>query len=201
VVKIQPLGGPWSSKTPTVVVSGLPRSGTSMMMQMLQAGGVPVLTDGERRADEDNPRGYFEFEKVKQTKRDATWLDGSDGKVVKVIHALIRDLPGNRPYRVVFMRRRIEEVLESQAAMLARLGKDGAALPPAKLAAIFERQVEEVLRYMSEQHCFGVLEVWYNEVLGQPLDQAQAIDRFLSGQMDTQAMASAVDPALNRQRP
>ena len=116
------------------VVSGLPRSGTSLMMQMLAAGGVELLIDQIRRADADNPRGYFELEAVKRTRQDASWLDDAAGKAVKVIHLLLRDLPDDREYRVVMMSRDLDEVLASQQAMLARSGKKGANLPPERLA-------------------------------------------------------------------
>ena len=183
-----------------VIVSGLPRSGTSMMMQMLAAGGLPVLADGVRVADEDNPRGYFEFEQVKQTKRDPSWLDQAPGKVVKMVHVLLHDLPTDRPYRVILMRRKMGEVLKSQEAMLARSGKDGAALPPDKIASIFEKQMVKVIATMQELECFSLLEVWHDKVLDQPLAQAEAISEFLGGALDANAMASVVDPQLYRQR-
>src|SRR5450432_3057856 len=108
------------------VVSGLPRSGTSLMMQMLAAGGMPLLTDQIRAPDQDNPRGYFEFERVKQIKRDQAWLGSAVGKAVKIIHLLLYDLPPNRNYRVIFMRRNIEEVLISQRKMLQRTARQPA---------------------------------------------------------------------------
>src|SRR5688572_8703668 len=114
------------------VVSGLPRSGTSLMMQMLQAGGMPVLTDGERSADESNPRGYLELEAVKRTRSDAGWIAEAVGKAVKVIHLQLRDLPSSHQYRVIFMRRDLNEVVASQQSMLDRIGRKGAGLPPEK---------------------------------------------------------------------
>ena len=95
------------------IVSGLPRSGTSLMMQMLEAGGMPVLTDGIRDADEDNPRGYYELEAVKRTKDDPAWLHGAPGKVVKMIYLLLYDLPTTYNYRIIFMRRPLSEVVAS----------------------------------------------------------------------------------------
>ena len=103
------------------VVSGLPRSGTSMMMRMLEQGGLPVLIDGVRTADDDNPNGYYEFEAVKQTREDASWLEGSEGKAVKMVYRLLYDLPPDRAYRVLFMTRNLDEVLASQRVMLTRL--------------------------------------------------------------------------------
>src|SRR5436190_8775031 len=109
-----------------IVVSGLPRSGTSLMMQLLDAGGVEVVTDNLRSADADNPRGYYEFEKVKQVKRDASWLPGVRGKAVKMVSQLLLDLPPTERYRVVFMERDFEEMLDSQERMLRRLGRSAA---------------------------------------------------------------------------
>ena len=110
------------SSEPVIIVSGLPRSGTSMMMQMLEAGGIEILSDGERQADDDNPKGYYELEAVKKTKDDASWVETATGKAVKMISQLMLDLPLDREYRVIFMRRDLQEILASQAKMLARRG-------------------------------------------------------------------------------
>ena len=110
------------------IVSGLPRSGTSMMMQVIEAGGIPALTDNPRARDEDNPQGYYEFEPVKQTRDDPSWVPGARGKVVKMVYRLLYDLPGDQDYRVIFMRRNIDEVLTSQKKMLQRSGKPGQPL-------------------------------------------------------------------------
>ena len=198
---VLPIKGRWESVTPTVIVSGLPRSGTSMMMQMLAAGGLPVLSDGVREADEDNPRGYYELEAVKRTKDDPSWLERSDGKVVKMVHALLTDLPNDRPYRVVFMRRKTETVLKSQAAMLNRLGEEGANLTPEKLAQLYESQIEHVKNYMGRQACVEFIEVWYGVIIEYTRPQIERIDRFLSTKLDIDAMAQVVDPTLRRQKP
>lgn len=196
--EILPLGGRWSTQVPTVIVSGLPRSGTSMMMQMLAAGGVPVLSDDVRSPDEDNPRGYYELEAVKRTRQDAAWLISSEGKAVKIVHALLRDLPIDRPYRVILMRRRIETVLKSQTTMLERLGNEGARLEPEQLARTYEQQLEQVKDYMNRHACFEFIEVWYGAVLEYPRSQIERINRFLSGELNVELMAAAVDPALRR---
>jgi hypothetical protein len=193
-----PLGGRWSTQTPTVIVSGLPRSGTSMMMQMLAAGGVPILSDALRGADEDNPRGYYELEAVKRTRQDPTWLAGSDGQAVKIIHALLTDLPTDRPYRVILMRRKIESVLKSQTVMLERLGQAGAQLEPDELARIYEQQLEQVKDYMNRHACFEYIEVWYGAIIEFARTQIERINRFLSGELNVEAMIAAVDPALRR---
>jgi hypothetical protein len=169
-----------------------------MMMQMLAAGGLPILSDAVRGADEDNPRGYFELEAVKRTRHDPTWLAGSEGRGVKIIHALLTDLPTDRPYRVILMRRRIESVLKSQTAMLERLGQPGAELEPDELARIYEQQLEQVKDYMDRHACFEFIEVWYGAILQYSQSQIERINRFLSGELNVEAMAAVVDPALRR---
>jgi hypothetical protein len=182
------------------VVSGLPRSGTSVMMQMLHAGGLPAVTDQIRTPDDDNPRGYFEFERVKQVKADKTWLPGAVGKVVKMVHMLLYDLPPEYQYRVIFMRRNLEEVVASQRVMLQRQGKLGAAIPDAQLIRIFDDQVAKVLKWLDAQPNFRTLQVVYPELIADPRGNAQRIDEFLGGGLDVDAMAGAVDPKLYRNR-
>lgn len=182
------------------VVSGLPRSGTSMMMQMLDRGGIPALTDNVRQADEDNPKGYYEFEAVKQTKKDPSWLAQSPGKVVKMVHLLLLDLPLDREYRVVFMRRDLKEVVQSQNVMLERHGKGSDDLPEDKIMAMFEAQIAKVDRYVREHACFRMLCVNYNEMLSHPEPQVRAVNEFLGGDLNIQAMLEVVDPTLYRNR-
>ena len=182
------------------VVSGLPRSGTSMMMQMLKAGGLDTLIDEARVPDDDNPRGYFEFEPTKKTRRDTSWVDLAGGKVVKLVHLLLLDLPADRSYRVIMMRRQMSEVLISQEKMLTRQGKKGASLSPDKLAAVFHQQMEDVLIHLREQSCFEFLEIQYADVVADAAEPADAINTFLGGMLDTAAMAAAVDPNLYRNR-
>jgi hypothetical protein len=182
------------------VVSGLPRSGTSLMMQMLGAGGMPVLSDGMRAADEDNPRGYLELEAVKRTRKDATWLSEAHGKAVKVIHLLLRNLPPDRAYRVVFMRRPVAEVVASQRAMLERSGRQGARLPDDKLAALLEAQARDTQAWMARQPHLRVLTVDYRDCIEQPGEVAARVNAFLGGGLDEAAMAGVVDAGLYRQR-
>jgi hypothetical protein len=169
-----------------------------MMMQMLAAGGLEVLSDGIRVADQDNPRGYYELEAVKRTKQNPSWLVGSEGKAVKLVHALVADLPKDRPYRVVLMRRKVETVVKSQAAMLERLGHEGAHLEPEKLAQIYEHQLQRVKDYMTCQSCFEYIEVWYGAIIAHTRLQIERLDRFLSGELDVESMVAAVDPSLQR---
>jgi hypothetical protein len=182
------------------IVSGAPRSGTSLMMQMLQAGGMLLLTDGQRVADEHNPRGYFELEAVKHSRSDLEWMAQAGGRAVKVIHLLLPQLPPGRNYRVVFMVRELAEVVASQRAMLKAQGRVGAALADDKLAGVFQKQLTEVRQWLSQQPNFQVLEVNYHELLGEALAGAKRIAAFLGGNLNLAAMAGAVEPALYRQR-
>lgn len=182
------------------IVSGLPRSGTSLMMQMLQAGGMKLLTDERRAADQNNPRGYFEYEAVKRSSTDVSWLELAGGRAVKVIHLLLRHLPADRQYRVIFMVRDMQEVIASQRAMLKAGGRTGARIPDDKLAGVFEQQLVEVRQWLAERRDFGGLYVNYRDVLANPSAAAQNISRFLGGRLDVSAMASVVDLALYHQR-
>jgi hypothetical protein len=182
------------------IVSGLPRSGTSLMMQMLAAGGMPVLTDQIRAPDEDNPRGYLEFERVKQIKQDNSWLADAQGKAVKMVHLLLTDLPRQYDYRVIFMRRRLDEVLASQRKMLARGGKQGAGVPESTLARTFEQQVAKVMQWLGQQPNVKTQEVWYHDVIASPAAIVHSVNSFLDGTMDESAMGAAIDPALYRNR-
>lgn len=182
------------------VVSGLPRSGTSLMMQMLHAGGLPAMSDGLRSADESNPRGYFEYEPVKRLRSDSSWLPQARGHVVKIIHLLLRDLKldGSLQYRIVFMQRPLDEVLSSQRAMLARDGKAGA--DPAVLKKAFETQLAQLDGWLAAQPGVRVLKQPYHQVVSEPQAVAEGLKAFLGVALDTEAMVRAVDPALHRQR-
>lgn len=182
-----------------VIVSGLPRSGTSAMMQMLAAGGMPVLTDARRQPDPDNPAGYLELEAVKALARDASFLDDAAGKAVKIVHALLTHLPPDRNYRVIFMRRDLEEILMSQRKMLDRHGRSGAALTGAQLKAIYATQVEQALRWLGDRaDRIRTMEVDYGAMTSQPQATARVVNAFLGGKLDEHAMASAVNPLLHR---
>ncbi len=182
------------------VVSGLPRSGTSLMMQMLAAGGIPPLTDNLRAADESNPHGYFEFDPVKRLRSDRSWLDQARGRAVKIIHVLVRELPadGQFNYRLLLMKRPIEEILASQRAMLEREGK--ASADEATLAEIFQSQLEQLEQWLVAQPAFSFLAVDYHRVLKERLEIAREVNAFLQADLNLEAMAAAVDPVLYRQR-
>lgn len=183
------------------VVSGLPRSGTSMMMKMLEAGGIEPLTDHEREPDEDNPEGYYEFERVKKLEDgDTDWLPMAEGKAVKVISALLKHLPDGYTYRVIFMRRKLDEVLDSQRKMLERRGEDPDEASEAELKELFLKHVGNVEQWAEGQSNVEVLFVSYNDVVSDPYPQLDEIDGFLGGGLDVQAMAEIVDPDLYRNR-
>jgi hypothetical protein len=188
------------SKKPVYVVSGLPRSGTSMMMKMLEAGGLEAMTDSAREADEDNPGGYYEFALVKKMKEDTSWVSQAMGKVVKVISQLLYYLPKELDYKVVFMRRYMDEILASQRLMLERQGKEGEEVSEEELRRAFLQHLQEVSNWLGGQPNFEVLNVSYKEVVQNPQEQSRQIARFLGLDLDIQAMAAAVDESLYRQR-
>jgi hypothetical protein len=171
-----------------------------MMMRMLEAGGIEVLSDGVRRADADNPRGYYEFERVKQIERDKSWLDDAEGRVVKMISQLLRHLPSDYTYRVIFMRRRMAEILASQRRMLVRRGESTDAVSDERMAALFRDHIRRVGAWLDQQPNFAVITVSYNEVLEDPVGQAKRINRFCGDRLDVEAMVNVVDRALYRQR-
>jgi hypothetical protein len=171
-----------------------------MMMQMLDEGGIPALTDHLRTADPSNPRGYYEYEPVKKTGEDPSWLPGAVGKAVKMVHTLLLELPLVHAYRVIFMRRVIEEVIESQNTMLERLGKKSDDLPGDRLASIYRTQIDDVSRYLRRhQDHFRLLEVDYNALIRHPPLQAESVSRFLDG-LDVSKMVAVVDQNLYRTR-
>ncbi len=183
-----------------VIVSGLPRSGTSMMMRMLEAGGLEVLTDRIRRPDRDNPQGYYEFERVKQIEQDKAWLEDAEGKAVKMVSQLLHHLPPGRVYKVVFMRRKMDEILASQHRMLERRGEATDKISDRQMARLFGKHLERVREWLDQQPHFDVIYVSYNDVVENPLEEAETVSRFLDEKLDVRAMAEVVDPALYRQR-
>jgi hypothetical protein len=188
------------NQEPITIVSGLPRSGTSMMMKMLEAGGMPVLTDNIRTPDQDNPKGYYEFERVKQIEADQTWLPEAQGKAVKMIAALLKHMPPDYAYRVVFMRRNFEEILASQRQMLIRRGENADAIPDERMAELFRKHVAQIEAWLANQSNISVLYIHYSDVLADPLQAAEKLNQFLGGVLDVKQMAAAVDPSLYRQR-
>lgn len=189
-----------TSKNFVTIVSGLPRSGTSMMMRMLEAGGVPPVVDGERKANADNPMGYYEFEPVKALKEDSSWVAASTGQAVKVIYKLVYDLPNNVPYRIVFMQRDIEEVLSSQEKMMRRDGLDPDTIGRDLLFNLFQTDVMDFRRWAEVQGNIQIMYADYRRMVDEPEEMSRHIAEFLGQDLDIQAMASVVDPDLYRNR-
>jgi hypothetical protein len=188
--------------TPLVLVSGLPRSGTSMLMQMLEKGGMPIVTDKIRTADEDNPKGYHELERIKELDKstDKSWLKEHRGRVIKIISFLLQDLPLDLNYQVLFVRRNIEEVLRSQNKMLERNGARDKIVPDEKMRANYEFHLKKVYYQLQHIRNFRVLYLDYSGVVADPTGQAIRIQQFLGRNLDVPAMASAVETDLYRNR-
>lgn len=191
-----------SNETKTIIiVSGLPRSGTSMMMKMLESAGLEILTDNQRTADANNPKGYYEYERVKQLKAgDFDWLSLAQGKVVKVISALLEYLPNQFEYKIIFMRRNMDEVLSSQRQMLNRNGKQDDKVSDAKLAELYENHLKRIETWIENQPNTSALYVSYNQILHDPLPDLNRINQFLGGNLDTKMMLQVVDQNLYRER-
>jgi len=187
-------------KQPIVVVSGLPRSGTSMMMKMLEAGGLKLVTDSIRSADEDNPNGYFEFERVKQmTAGDRAWLDETGGKVVKVISALLEHLPADRHYKVLFMEREIKEVLASQKKMLDHRG-EASRVSDEEMAEQYRVHLKAVKPWLARQPHMEVLYVGYNSMMSDPEPLCRRVVEFLGMPLDLEKMRAVPNAKLYRNR-
>jgi Sulfotransferase domain len=181
-----------------IIVSGLPRSGTSLMMQMLDHGGVEVVTDNVRTPDTDNPRGYYEFEQVKKIKEDKCWLPETRGKAFKMVSQLLYELPASERYRIIFMERDLDEMLFSQEKMLARLNKPSA--PRGVIERAFREHLRKVRMWLAAQANIEVLAVSYNDLVERPAEEAQRVSAFLGGNADTESMSKTVDPSLYRNR-
>jgi hypothetical protein len=183
-----------------VIVSGLPRSGTSLMMQMLAAGGMPILSDGERKADEDNPRGYYEWERVKLLPRQPELIAEADGKAVKVISQLLFALPANKTYRILFMERPLAEVVASQAEMIRRRASAGPPLPQAALLQALQAHLNQVDAWLKQQSNISLCRVDYRQLISEPERLAHTVQEFVQFPLDVSAMPRQVDSALYRNR-
>lgn len=185
----------------TIVVSGLPRSGTSMMMQMLAAGGLPVFIDDKRQPDQDNPRGYYESELVKSLGQDVSWLSETKGKGVKVISHLLPRLLREKEfsYRILFMQRNYDEVLASQKEMLARHKKKKANLTDTLLKNTYHKQLQKIYDMLAVRNV-PTMYIDYKKCLEMPEETAESVSRFLGGSLDTMTMAAVVEHSLYRQK-
>jgi Sulfotransferase family len=186
---------------PIIVVSGLPRSGTSMMMKMLEAGGLPLLIDNLRIPDDDNPAGYYEFEPVKKLdKGNFDWLADAQGKALKVIAALLTHLPSAYSYQIIFMRREMSEILASQKKMLLHRGEDPNKIDDAEIAQLFEKHLSKVINWINDQPNMRKIDVNYNLLFKDPRPQVEQINRFLGNVLDVEKMLEVINPGLYRQR-
>jgi hypothetical protein len=181
-----------------IVVCGLPRSGTSVLMQILAAGGIEVLVDGVRQPDEDNPRGYYELDHVKRIRQESSWLVDARGKAVKIVTPLAFDLPNTERYRMLLVERALEEVLISQEKMLARLGCP--AIPRDTMKAAYTGLMTRFDGWLEKQPHIEVLRIDYRALVTNPRVQAERIHGFLGGTGNMEAMAAAIDPSLYRNR-
>jgi hypothetical protein len=176
-----------------------------MMMRMLDAGGIPALTDGVRAPDRDNPHGYFEYEPVKRTREDPSWVAGAAGRAVKMVHLLLRDLPPGREYRVVLLRRNLREMVASQRRMLERLGRDPGKLGDERMAEIFRIQLDETEAWLRATSGFSVCPADFNALVASPREHLRRVAEFLRGppgvpDLDVEAMSAVIDPELYRNR-
>lgn len=182
-----------------IIVSGLPRSGTSMMMGMLQAGGVQILTDHQRQADIDNPRGYYEYEKVKHLKKDNTWLTQHTGKAIKIVSPLLQYLPKNLSYKVIFMNRNLDEVLISQQKMRERQGVIR-EVGQIDLRFAFEKHLNEIYTNLKTSNNMDVLYLDYDKVIADPVSVIYAVNEFLNLDLPLNIVSSTIRIELYRNR-
>jgi len=187
---------------PIIVVSGLPRSGTSMMMRMLEAGGVEVMSDAKRTADVDNPKGYFELERIKNLEKetDKSYLREARGRSVKAISFLIKDLPDENEYRVIFMRRDLDEVLASQEKMVARLDQGDTAADAEAMKEAYRNDIVRTRLLCRSRPNFELIEVHYKAAIEDPAAVSRTVNEFLGGGLDEAAMRAAIDASLYRNR-
>lgn len=168
-------------------------------MKMLEAGGLEVITDNERKADEDNPKGYYEFERAKRIREDVSWLPSAVGKVFKLVSSLLVHLPDQFQYRIIFMKRNLREVVASQNKMLKRQEKMP-SIDDSRLLDLYQKHLQQIERYLTDRTNARVTYVSFNDCIVQPEKVIEVICRDISRPLDAVAMASAVEPALYRNR-
>ena len=187
-------------KGDVVVVSGLPRSGTSMMMQMMEKGGVEIFTDGLRKPDENNPKGYYEHELVKSLARNKSWLADAKGKCVKVISQLLFELPANYNYKIVFMERDLDEVVQSQHKMLVRDGKAKEDTMNIRVLNVFKQNLERVRTWAPKQANVQIHFVSHRNMVNNPQEELAKLNAFMGNTLNVEAMATVVDKSLHREK-
>ena len=182
------------------IVSGLPRSGTSMMMQILESGGMKVVTDNIRKANEDNPHGYYEYERVKEIKDDADWLKETRGKAFKMISQLLYDLPSNENYKVIFMKRKMNEILASQSKMLERRGNVKDGISDEKMGEFFDKHLSKIIDWIEGRKYIDVLYIDYNNLLINPEEHIKTLNRFLNYRLNEENAVKVINKSLYRNR-
>ena len=183
-----------------IVVSGLPRSGTSMMMKMLEEGGIPILTDAIRSADDDNPNGYYEFEFVKKLPEGQNkWLAEANRKAVKIISALLEHLPANYHYKIIFMEREPREILASQQKMLANRNEKS-KVDDAEMQEQFQKHLAAIKYWLARQPNMDVMYVDYNKMIVSPENYCQAIADFIAIPVNVSKMLAVPNERLYRNR-
>jgi len=187
---------------PVIVVSGLPRSGTSMLMKMLKASDIEIVSDGIRKADGDNPEGYFEYEPVKKLleDNDKSWLKEARGKAVKIISLLLKGLTAENNYKVLFIDRDLDEVIASQNKMLINRGEPVNPQKDEKMKSDFKKHLDNIKKILNNKEYFDVLYLNHREIIKNPVQQAIKINQFLGGNLDIEKMAESVNPKLYRNR-
>ncbi|MDG6225884.1 MAG: sulfotransferase family protein [Candidatus Thermoplasmatota archaeon] len=182
------------------VVTGLPRSGTSLMMSMLDKGGIAPLKDDVRTADVDNPKGYYEFERVKKLPGDQGWLPEARGRAVKVLGELMKHLPSGFEYRVVFMMRDLDEIVSSQKKMMIRRGEDPDVIPDDELIRLYRTYLKNLKGLVNSSENMRVAYINYNELLSDPDQSFEEIRDLFDGDIDADSMRDAIDLSLYRNR-
>ncbi len=179
------------------IVSGLPRSGTSMMMQILKSGGMKVVTDNIRKANEDNPHGYYEYERVKKIKEDTAWLKETRGKAFKMISQLLYDLPSNENYKIIFMNRKMNEILASQSKMLERMGSNKGGKKKEKMGKFFDKHLCEIKDWIESRKCMAVLYIDYNDFLVNSDEHIKTLNRFLNYKLNEKKAIKVIDKSID----
>ncbi len=197
-----PISGKQTDNNFITIVSGLPRSGTSMMMKMLDRGNMPILSDNIRKPDTDNPKGYYEFERVKELEHDNSWLEMAQGKVVKIVSPILQHLILDKKYRykIIFMLRSLDEVLASQRKMTDRLNQMKDTIKDNILKQNYSAHLEEIRQWLDKNENIEVMYVNYTDIVSNPISIAEDILNFLDINLNTGEMARVIDDSLYRQR-
>ncbi|KAA3617743.1 MAG: sulfotransferase family protein [Calditrichaeota bacterium] len=181
------------------IVSGLPRSGTSMMMKVLQKGGMTLVYDDLRVADNDNPNGYFEYAKVKNLKEDNSWLFDAQGQAIKILFNFLYFLPQKYKFKIIFMQRNMQEILASQNKMLLRSGKS-IGQDNRQFEILFNSEIIKCKDWLKNQKNIDTINVSYNQIMETPFPICQSINNFLEKSLNLDGMVNAIDKSLYRNK-